>query len=404
MEPQLARRPELSAEVWEMGARSFLGITGISEKKLRVEGAWGANVVFLGYYINLEEDLISLPDPKIAGAANLLASSVFDTGNYVIGLRNIQELRGCVNHWACTGRVWKWLIPPINQLLGYADSLGIWIRCNEPEVRDAFWHTIQFMREMVADETNWPVLFTGVFSELIGIHQELTLPNIDRTATWFSADATLTCIGGVNWRTKEFSVSDPVEYIAPLCPSTRQQGHISEIEFMVEVLCTVVWGVNNPSFILCGLTDNTCSNTWIMSGKARHGVALTLTRTFHKWLIRQHFRFFSFFIRSGHNVSADSLSRANSHEIDQWALDRQMNRIHPLNTWVQFCIANRIPTIEVSEKVQIQTITNRDLNFRVVEWQPGAFTLVQAAKELQLRCEWVGHRHSKIVRVAQGWV
>ena len=342
MEPDLANRPQISVETWELGARLFLGPTGISEKKIKIEGQWSTMVIFLGFHIDLAEDTISLPNPKVTGAANLLRSRSFDAGNYVLALKDVQELRGCINHWACTGRTWKWLVHPINQMLGFADSAGVWIRCNDQTIWHSFWHAIIFMREIVEDEDNWSTLFTGKFSELAGATHELTLPNQHRQLVWFSADATPSCIGGINWSNKTFFVAEPKEYITPLCPSSREHAHISEIEFTVEVLCTVLWGTDNPDLIVCGLTDNTCSNMWIMTGKAKHGIALTLTRTFHKWLLSRKFRFCSFYIRSGHNISADFLSRASVSEIEIWAHENKMHRIHPLEAWLEFCRTNRV--------------------------------------------------------------
>ena len=127
-----------------------------------------------------------------------------------------------------------------------------------------------------------PVLFAGVFSEIVGIVHEPALPDVDRVANWSTADATPSCIGGINWTSNEFFVADPKEFLTPLCPSTRSVGHIREIEFGVEVLRTVFWSHSAQSLILCGLTDNTRSNMRSMSGKAKQGAALSPPRIFYK--------------------------------------------------------------------------------------------------------------------------
>ena len=190
-------------------------------------------------------------------------------------------------------------------MLGYADSMGLWVRRNDPDKWHAFWNDVAFMREIVEDSDNWEVLFAGVFSEIVGIARELTLPDLKREVSWFSADATPDSIGGINWQKRQFFAPDPSEYILPLCPPNRSQGHISEVEFVVEVLRTVLRSENSRSLVVCGLTDNMCSDSWIIAGKAKSGVALNLARTFYKWLLRQNFRLFSFYVRSEHNVSAD---------------------------------------------------------------------------------------------------
>ena len=208
IESFLGERPKICVELWEKGVRLFLGQTCISQKKLEMEGRWETEAVFLGFRINFDADLTSLPNPKITGAYNLLQKQAYDHGNCAVQLHDIQELRGCINLWPYTGRIWKWLTRPVNQLLSYADSNGLWIRCNDPEKWQSFWQALQFMREVVEGENNWPLLFTGVFSEIAGLEHEMTLPD-KPSATWFSADATPTCIGGINCHTKEFFVEDP---------------------------------------------------------------------------------------------------------------------------------------------------------------------------------------------------
>ena len=68
---------------------------------------------------------------------------------------------------------------------------------------------------------------------------------------------------------------------------------------------------------------------WTSHGKARKGVGLHLARTFHSWLITQQFRFYSFYCRSGRNVTAGLLSRASSEELEVWDTEHRMKRIDP---------------------------------------------------------------------------
>ena len=336
MELRLGNRPQISVNTWELGARLFMGIAGISGKKLRIEGSRTTELVLLGFHIDLERGLISPPNPKITGAAHLLSSAAFNDGNYALGVKDVQELRGCIDHWSYTGRAWRWLIHPSNQRLGFADGSGLWIRCDDPDKWTSFWNAVQFMREIAHGESNWEILFAGVFSEIVGIAHELAMANNDRRITWFSAGATPSCIGGINWRTDELFAANPHEYILPLWPDTRTVGHISEVEFVVDVLRTTVWIEDSRTLIVCGLTDNMCSNMWIMSGKSKHGEALALTRIFHRWLLHQRFRLFSFYIRSEHNMSADFLSRASQVEIDNWDRENETTRVYPLESWLTF--------------------------------------------------------------------
>ena len=141
-----------------------------------------------------------------------------------------------------------------------------------------------------------------------------------------------------------------------------------------------------------------CSNSWIITGKAKSGVALNLTRTFHKWLLHQHFRLFSFYVRSEHNVSADFLSRSSEVEIAEWANEHQMTRIFPLRQWLDFC-KNFKMTIPIVLDAEIPLQVKTSSNLRTVEWQPGGYCLTQAASKLQICCEWLDPRHSRIARL-----
>ena len=401
IEACLGDRPQICVEVWELGVRLFLGITGISEKKLRIEGSWGTEALFLGCHINFAGDRISLPNPKVTGAYILLPNRVFDFGNCVTQLRDIQELRGRINHWSYTGRIWKSLSPPANQLLAYADSNGFRTRRNGPSKWSSFLYAIQFMREIVGDEKNWGALFTGVFSEIVGLEHAMTLPGKPELAR-FSSDATPNCIGGINWRIKEFFVADPSSYLAPILPISRQKGHISEIEFIVEVLRIVTWSVDSEPTIICGLTDNMCSNMRIASGKAKHGVALNPTRMFYKRLRDKKSRFRSYYIRPGRNISADFIARALPSEISSWAAERGMRQIEPLVIRLEFRQRNAQHCgIYVPPPTLIWPI-DVDATFRAVEWLPGGFCVVQAAFELGPTCTWVDPCHSRIARIVTG--
>ena len=232
-------------------------------------------------HVNLSTNSAPLHNPKVAGAHRLLRPPIFDAGNCVLGFRDIQELRGRINHWANTGRIWKWLIAPANRLLAYDERNSLWIRCKDASERMASWGAIQFARDIVQGECNCVLLFTRVFSEIVGIVHELALPCSDgKMVIWLPADGAPSCMGGINWETKEFFATDPPEFIAPLPPPRRKQGHISEIGYLSEVLRTAMRSTNTNSLIICGLEDSMCANMWISSDKEKHGVSLTRARMF----------------------------------------------------------------------------------------------------------------------------
>lgn len=152
-----------------------------------------------------------------------------------------------------------------------------------------------------------------------------------------SADATTTTIGGLNWSIREYCVVDPIPFIHPFLPLSRADSHINELEYLVEIMRTVIWSHDDANLILCGVTDNTTANSWITNGKPRRGAGLQSTRTFHLWLLKQKFRFFSSYSRSGPNMSGDFLPIASEEDIADWATGGRMARINPMGHWGGFC-------------------------------------------------------------------
>ena len=76
LEVEIWNRPSLSVTTWEVGDDLFFVGNAISQANLASEGTWGVQLLQLGYRVNLEGDSISLPDPKISGAFNLINAPV----------------------------------------------------------------------------------------------------------------------------------------------------------------------------------------------------------------------------------------------------------------------------------------------------------------------------------------
>ena len=153
-------------------------------------------LVLLGYYVDLHEDTISTPDPEMLEVVNLINSPEFNPCCLTATLHSIQELRWRISHWVPTGRIWRWITESANQMMNFADSSNIWVRRHDWGKWASFWPVIQFARGHTSDHALRRQLFTGRFSELVGIRREVTLPSPNRTHRWFSGDATPICIGG----------------------------------------------------------------------------------------------------------------------------------------------------------------------------------------------------------------
>ena len=163
LEAWVGNHSDTSVSVWGDVDGLFFGEKSISEKKMRDEGMWSRALLLVGFRIDLHLNTISLPPPKILGACNLINSPSLGTGCYVLDLHIAQGLRGCINHWACTGRIWRWLAEPVNSLLAMADTNQMWARCNDQAKWGAFWSVVQFIRDITKEEHPWPTLFSGIF-------------------------------------------------------------------------------------------------------------------------------------------------------------------------------------------------------------------------------------------------
>ena len=302
---EIGNRPSVSGPAWGFGANLFFGIGSISHMKLAAEGARGARLLLLGYHVNLEEDPISLPGPEIIGAFSLINASVFTPGCLALDLHSLQELRGCINHWANTGRVWKWLAEPTNQTMQYADSNGIWIRCDAPGPMDIFLGSGAIRPRFVGPTGLMARAPRWCFSELIGMRKELTSPSTARDRVWFSGDATPTKIGGVNWNARGFFAEGPSEFVRTFLPNRRDAAHIDEAEFLTEVARSVLRMQNAPGFLAFGIPENACSDMWKSNGEALKGDGLQQTRTLRSRPLARKFRIYSFYCRSGRNQTAE---------------------------------------------------------------------------------------------------
>ena len=154
---------------------------------------------------------------------------------------------------------------------------------------------------------------------------------------------------------------------------------------------------DRSDLVICGITDHACSDIWYSKGRAKSGVGLRLTRTFHRWLLGRHFRMCSFYCRSAHNATADFLSRASSLELEVWATRLNRARVDPHPTWRSFCLHIQPDWPEWPEPDRLTPPTSSP-NFSIVEWHPGSFTLCEAARKIGRSCSWVDPRHTRIAR------
>lgn len=138
---------------------------------------------------------------------------MFTPGALTVDLRRIQELRGRINRWGNTGRVWKRLTEPTNQMTNNADSKGVLVRCHDWGEWAAFWDAVQFIRDWTPDQDLRSKLVAWEFPELVGAQREVDIPSPSRTRLWYSGAATPDFGGCVKLANRHFVR----KFLADLC-------------------------------------------------------------------------------------------------------------------------------------------------------------------------------------------
>ena len=223
-------------------------------------------------------------------------------GSFTPGLHTVKELRGCMNHGACTGRFWQWAVGPPNQLLTMADINQIWIRRNDPSIWSAFRSVVRFMRDVMRGESIWGGGVRGNFPRFTRCTQRSSLAGTRSYYHMALGGLRPTCIGVVRWGNREYFAEDDTPFPHPFRPVMRDTPHINDVGYLVELMCAVLWIYGDSQLVLCVVAENTASDRWVENGNPRRPHGPLSTRTFHMWLRKRAFRLFSFYSRSGSDI------------------------------------------------------------------------------------------------------
>ena len=201
----------------------------------------------------------------------------------------MQELRGDIAHWPKTGWVRNRLARPTDRMLSYMGIIGLCIRCNNIEVRTAFWHVMHFIRQIPYDANARAQMFTGQLSGLLPLRR--ALPGLRHSIPILrtSGGETLTRLGGINWRKREFFAEDPNELIEPPL-GLRPEGRISVFEYLVDIGTMRLRGGDGAEAAVVNLTDNMSSLSWIDGGRILAGPPSRHRLTFRRELIRRQIK------------------------------------------------------------------------------------------------------------------
>ena len=129
---------------------------------------------------------------------------MYDHGSTLTTGRALQDLRGYYAHWGTANPNCESHARPVDVLLGYLDNEEIGAQGASTDIRVAFWNTADWLRVHMEWDDVWNNLFRGSLARRLTLLERFSGPNAAYPVAWLSEDSTLTRIGSVNWRTKEF--------------------------------------------------------------------------------------------------------------------------------------------------------------------------------------------------------
>ena len=272
------------------------------------------------------------------------------------------------------------------------------------EIWTAYWHAITWLREMSNNDEEWTKMFWGRLERCLPLSVRLS-GNLDMAPVmWISSDATLTRIGVINWRNREFICCDIGNLFAPFVTEMTNSVYISDVELLALVLGIVVWATDFPGTTL-GITDNLNALHWVSGMKAKSGISLQLLRTVLKWIVNTDCDFSGLYSRSHHNVSADHLTRLSYEEITRWAKMNRFKWIDPFEAngnWASFIKTVEVTMVWEPEETEKENLSRAYWNpefGHVIDWNPGAADVGRMCRENSLPM-WVSTpKHS----VLENW-
>ena len=99
VEPQLGRRPWVSAAVFEQGGRIAWGAQAINAAKDAVEGSFVTRQTCWGLELDTRERVVRIPERRILKGMYLFMRPAYEAGNRDLTLLGVQRARGTAQSW-----------------------------------------------------------------------------------------------------------------------------------------------------------------------------------------------------------------------------------------------------------------------------------------------------------------
>ena len=126
----------------------------------------------------------------------------------------------------------------------------------------------------------------------------------------------------------------PTTIINQLAHEPNYDAIISESELRVAVLGVLLWGVQRgASRIAAVCADNLNAFRWRDSGKINAGLTCKILKRLLTWCVEKGAELIRRYVRSGHNLSADGLTRWSSQECGEWKVNHDLTQCEIPPEW-----------------------------------------------------------------------
>ena len=319
VEPDIGRRPALSASVYDAGARAILGPAAINVSKLAEEGEMRTCQTAWGLTFDTEQQTVRLPEQRILKGAHLLASSVYDPGNQRVTLLDLQRLHGTAQSWTPVLPTLTNELTVLNGFLGPPADNGLAQPRGGPAERAAawrgLWELVELLRLLVARPEVWEARLWQGLAGMLNFEERLAVPGEADRVVFVSADATLELHGAVDWTggvAIQRTVVEDGRWLA-LAVDLEAAGDPDLIINVAELLALLVLASHRAKQwsrrLVLYAGDNMVVRYWLENRKAGNAYAQYLLRALAFLEARAQFQLLGFYLRTYHNVTADLITR-----------------------------------------------------------------------------------------------
>ena len=243
-------------------------------------------------------------------------------------------MRGMVNYWRYADKFWHYVASPINALMVCSDPSNTWIRCDNDQIRLAFWNVITIIRQFGTCGEAWECISTAKLAHAISVPNRIA-PEGKWAVFRATGDAVPERFASFNWERREFTLEDAREYLSKITPTSRGTI-IGDTELLAERSIVVAWRRPNILSLLGAYNRNV--STWTKRGYEKKGTALLLNPATSSGIATRKCQVEGVYVRSGHNISPEWMARTPSSQVGEWATRDGFGRVFPRPMWGELMV------------------------------------------------------------------